>query len=145
MLRTPSCCTSGTSRATPRLHPGSCRGCCSRNPERAEQATRGGRQGMARIGIADGNLTVHMEGWDRILALKSTITIPLEHVVDAEADLAEASVVFHGLRLPGTSLPGVITAGSYLKQGEWSFWDVHDPHKAVTIHLRDEHYAKVVV
>lgn len=100
---------------------------------------------MARIEITGEALTVHTEGWDRILALKSQVTIPLEHVVSVEQDMAEASAVYHGLRLPGTSLPGVVTAGSYLRQGEWSFWDVHDPQKAVILRLRDEHYAKVVV
>lgn len=39
----------------------------------------------------------------------------------------------------------MVTAGSYLRQGEWSFWDVHDPKKAIILRLRDEHYAKVVV
>jgi hypothetical protein len=67
---------------------------------------------MARIEIADGTLTVHMEGIDRVLALKSSVSIPLEHVVDAEQDVDEASHVFHGLRMPGTSVPGLVTAGS---------------------------------
>ena len=100
---------------------------------------------MATIEITPTSLVVHVEGWDRILALKSEITIPLEHVVGVEQDLAEASVIYHGLKLPGTSIPGVMVAGSYLKSGEWSFWDVHDPRKAVILRLRDEHYGKVVV
>ena len=51
-----------------------------------------------------------------------------------------------GIRLPGTHLPGVIAAGSfYTFGGEWVFWDVHDPQKALTINLAHEHYIKLVV
>ena len=100
---------------------------------------------MAHIEIAGGTLTIHMQGIDRVLALKSSVSVPLEHVVDAEQDVAEASRIYHGLRLPGSSIPGVVTAGSYLQHGEWSFWDVHDPKKAIVIHTRDEHYRELVV
>lgn len=88
---------------------------------------------------------MHVGGWDRILAMKSEITIPLEHVTGVERDLAEASAIYHGIKLPGTSIPGVVVAGSYLKSGEWSFWDVHDPNQAIILRLHDEHYRKVVV
>ena len=100
---------------------------------------------MARIEIYSRTLTVHMEGADRLLALKSSVSVPLDHVAGADVDLADASRIYHGLRLPGTSLPGVVTAGSFLRSGEWSFWDVHDPAKAIVIRLHDEHYAKLVV
>lgn len=30
-------------------------------------------------------------------------------------------------------------------QGEWVFWDVHDPAKAIGIELRDEHYSKLII
>jgi hypothetical protein len=29
--------------------------------------------------------------------------------------------------------------------GEWGFWDVHDPDKAIAIRLHDERYAKVII
>jgi len=45
----------------------------------------------------------------------------------------------------GTSLPGVIKAGDFLLEGQWAFWDVHDPQKAITIKLADEHYTKLVI
>jgi small ligand-binding sensory domain FIST len=51
---------------------------------------------------------------------------------------------FHGLRLPGTSLPGVITAGSFYN-GEWLFFDVHDAERAIKIDLDHEHYAALIV
>ncbi len=100
---------------------------------------------MAEVEIASDTLTLHVTGVDRILALKSSLSVPLAHVSAIDQDVAEASGVYHGLRLPGTSIPGVVTAGTYLRDGKWTFWDVHDPAKSVIIRLHDEHYSRLVV
>jgi hypothetical protein len=100
---------------------------------------------MATVEINGDDLEIHVSGVDRILALKSSVTVPLSHVVGADQDVSEACVIFHGLKLPGTDLPGVVTAGSFLKSGEWTFWDVHDPGKAVSIRLHDEHYSRLLI
>jgi hypothetical protein len=42
-------------------------------------------------------------------------------------------------------VPGVIVAGTFHSQGDRVFWDVHDPAKAVVIHLADERYARLVI
>ena len=81
---------------------------------------------MATIAITNEALTVHVIGVDRILAFKSAITLPLTHVTEITQAATEAGKVFHGLRLPGTAIPGVLTAGSFLKSVERTFWDVHD-------------------
>ncbi|MEO8898918.1 MAG: hypothetical protein ABI352_09080 [Candidatus Dormibacter sp.] len=100
---------------------------------------------MATVEVTDELLAVHVTGVDRILAFTSTITIPLAHVTAITQDATEAAKAFHGLRLPGTAIPGVLTAGSFLKSGEWTFWDVHDPGNAVVISLIHEHYSQLVV
>jgi hypothetical protein len=100
---------------------------------------------MATVEVRGDTLEIHVTGIDRILALKSTIAVPLTHVSGIDQDVAEASVLFHGLKLPGTAIPGVVTAGTFLKHGDWTFWDVHDPAKAVVIRLQDEHYARLVI
>jgi hypothetical protein len=50
----------------------------------------------------------------------------------------------HGLRLGGTSLPGVVAAGTFY-DGRWWFLDVHHPEEAVKIDLDHEHYATLIV
>ena len=100
---------------------------------------------MARVEINGDTLEVHVTGVDRILALRTIVAVPLTHVSAVDQDIAEASVIYHGLELPGTGIPGVVTAGSFLKSGHWTFWDVHDPAKAVIIRLHDEHYARLVI
>jgi len=47
--------------------------------------------------------------------------------------------------MPGTNLPGVITAGTFYQDGRRVFWDVHDPEKTVAIDLHDERYSQLIV
>ncbi|HEY8686839.1 MAG TPA: hypothetical protein VIO57_14650 [Chloroflexota bacterium] len=47
--------------------------------------------------------------------------------------------------MPGTHIIGVITAGTFLKDGGRVFWDVHDTDRAIAIHLRDDDYTELVV
>jgi len=99
---------------------------------------------MATIEIEENSLHVHVRGLDKVLALKSAITVPLQHVAAVGQNLAEASAIWHGFKI-GASIPGVLTTGSFWSKGEWTFWDVHDPAKAVIIRLTHEHYARLVV
>ena len=99
---------------------------------------------LARIKVAGDQLTVQLEGMDRPWTLQSRLEIPLAHVTDAEAD-PEVVRGWKGWRGPGAEVPGVVVAGSFHHQGDRVFWDVHDPAKAVVIHLADERYARLVI
>ena len=43
-------------------------------------------------------------------------------------------------RMPGTNVPGVITAGTFYQDGKRVFWDVHHPEKTIMIDPHDERY-----
>jgi hypothetical protein len=47
--------------------------------------------------------------------------------------------------MPGTNVPGVITAGTFYHDGKRVFWNVHNPEKTIVIDLHDERYNKLVV
>jgi hypothetical protein len=100
---------------------------------------------VADIEITPTTLIIHIRGADQFFAFKSQLEVPLEHIAGVDASVPEAHRVWHGVRIVGTQLPGVITAGRFLQHGEWAFWDVHDPDKAIAIRLHDEHYAKLVI
>ena len=100
---------------------------------------------MAEIEITSTSVIVHIRGADRFLALKSELEVPFEHIAGVDASVPEAHQIWHGLRVGGTNLPGVITAGRFIHQGEWAFWDVHDPDTAIAIRLHDEHYGKLII
>jgi hypothetical protein len=100
---------------------------------------------MVQIEISSTELIIHVAGAGRFFALKSQLTIPLVHVLKAEVDSTPAQQFWKGWRLPGTSVPGVLTAGSFYQHGEWTFWDVHDPAKTIVVQLTHEHYKALVV
>jgi hypothetical protein len=100
---------------------------------------------MVDLAIAEGKLTLNVRGADKLWAFKSTLEIPLAHVAAVRADPEVARGWYHGIRLPGTNLPGVITAGTFYQDGERVFWDVHHPENTIVIDLHDERFNQLIV
>ena len=99
---------------------------------------------MTRIDITDDQLVVTMQGMDRFWSLRRRIAVPLAHVRGATAD---PGVVREpaGLKSPGTSVPRIITAGTFHKDGERVFWNVRGSQEPVVIELAEEKYARLVL
>jgi hypothetical protein len=100
---------------------------------------------MVDLSVVGGKLVLNVLGADKLWAFKSSLEIPLEHIAAIRADPSVAQGWWHGVRLPGTSIPGVITAGTFYQHGNRVFWDVHHPEKTVVIELRDERYNELIV
>lgn len=100
---------------------------------------------MVDLSVADGNLVLHVRGADQLWAFKSSLEIPLAHIAQIRADSSIAHGWWHGLRMPGTQVPGVITAGTFYQDGKRIFWDVHHPENTVVIELKDERYNELIV
>lgn len=97
---------------------------------------------VTKVDVIDGKLAVDIQGWAKLWSMTSRLEIPLEHVIDvrpADDDPVE------GLRLLGTYLPGLITAGTFLQEGDRVFWNVRNPANAIAVDLRDEPYAKLII
>ncbi|MGB2671484.1 MAG: hypothetical protein WA621_16495 [Candidatus Acidiferrum sp.] len=100
---------------------------------------------MVDLSVSEGNLVLHVHGADKLWALKSSLEIPLRHIVEIRADPSVAHGWWHGLRMPGTNIPGVLTAGTFYQHGKRVFWDVHNPDNTVVIGLKDERYEELIV
>ena len=100
---------------------------------------------MVDLAIAEGKLRLHIRGADRLWAFKSSLEIPLVHIASVRADSEVARGWYHGIKMPGTNVPGVITAGTFYQDGKRIFWDVHHPEKAIVIDLHDERYNELIV
>ena len=100
---------------------------------------------MVDLSISGGNLMLLVQGADRLWAFKSSLEIPLQHIAGIRADPSIARGWWHGLKLPGISIPGVITAGTFYHDGKRVFWDVHHPDKTIVIGLKDERYDELIV
>ena len=71
-----------------------------------------------RIELTPRALIVHVEGADRLWALRSRLEIPLEHVAGAASATVEARKWFHGLRVGGTEIPPGHLGGAILFPGQ---------------------------
>ncbi len=69
-----------------------------------------------KLELNDGELTVTLEGWERMWALRRRLVIPRSKIVHAEWH-AEPYELHRSLRLAGTALPGVLVAGTFYGQG----------------------------
>ena len=47
--------------------------------------------------------------------------------------------------MPGTHIPGLITAGTYILRDGTIFCDVSDHKKSIVVELKDEHYKKLII
>ena len=81
-----------------------------------------------------------VRGLDKLWAFRSRLEIPLAHIRHVRIDPEAARGWFHGLRLPGTSLPGVLTAGTFYLDGKRVFWDVHHPDQTIVVELQDNRF-----
>lgn len=100
---------------------------------------------MVEVTVGDGMLKVEVLGWHKILAFKRGFLIPLDHVRGAQHKLEDALQWWKGWRFCGTSIPGIIVAGWYYKDGRHVFWDVTKPENTVTIDLVNEGYSQLIV
>ncbi len=100
---------------------------------------------MVDLSISAGTLVLHVLGADKLFSFKSSLEIPLQHISGIREDSTVAHGWFHGMRLPGTNIPGVLTAGTFYHEGKRVFWDVHNPDNTVVIELEDERYNELIV
>ena len=100
---------------------------------------------MVTIAIRDDRVQVVMQGWHQLWALRSELEIPLAHVRSVRQDAGPALGWWHGFRLLGTNIPGVITAGTFYQHDGAVFFDIEDPERTIVLELEHEHYCRLVV
>lgn len=100
---------------------------------------------MVEIRIEGDRAVFEVEGWDKMWALKSRLEIPLEHIKGARVDDEAAKGWWHGVKLGGADLPGVITAGTFYRKGRLVFFDVHKPEQTIVVELGHEHYDQLIL
>lgn len=100
---------------------------------------------MVKPTITSDTLLLDIEGADKVWSLKSHLELALSHITGVNTDVDVVNQWYHGLKSPGTSIPHVITAGTFYQDGKRVFWDIHHPEKAVIITLEDEIYSELVI
>jgi hypothetical protein len=100
---------------------------------------------MVEVSLAGDRIHFDVKGLDKLWAFQGRLEIPIAHIRGVHADPNIARGWWKGLKAPGTSIPGVIRAGTFYQDGKRVFWDVHDPDKTVVIDLHDERYDQLII
>ena len=100
---------------------------------------------MVDVIVEGGNIVFEVEGIDKLWALKSRLTIPIGHVKGARIDEEAAKGWWHGVKLWGSDLPGVITAGTFYRKGRMVFYDTHKPEHTIVVDLDHEDYDSCIL
>ena len=99
---------------------------------------------MITINMQDNSFIFHVTGMHKLWAFKSQLTIPIDNIINAHQDL-ETVKGWPGWRAPGTSIPSIITAGTFYKDGNKIFWDVSNIENCIIVDLKDEDYQQLMI
>lgn len=99
---------------------------------------------MVNVRIEGDTVVFDVQGLHQLWAFKSRLDIPRSRVIGARHE-PEAVRGWKGWRVPGTHVPGLITAGTFYLDGRRIFWDVRDPSNTVVVDLDDQEYNQLVI
>jgi hypothetical protein len=98
----------------------------------------------SRISFINQRLTIHPSGVARLFG--SSIDVPLAHVAwVAVSDPGDTRGWYHGVRLVGLQIPGLMTSGLFRRDGHLIWVDIGRGSRAIVIALRDERLARLVI
>lgn len=99
---------------------------------------------MITISRNDNHFIFKVNGMHKLWAFKSELSIPFENIINAHQD-TESVKGWKGWRAPGTSIPSIITAGTFYKDGNKIFWDVSNIENCIIVDLKDEEYKQLII
>jgi hypothetical protein len=99
---------------------------------------------MATLIVTGDSVTVQLTDMEKLETLHGDVIVARSTVVGARV-VQDAMSEVHGLRAPGTGLPGVIIAGTYRGREGNTFAVCHGRGPGIVIELVDAPYAKIVL
>jgi hypothetical protein len=80
----------------------------------------------------------------KLWSFENKIKVQKENIINAYKK-EEKSSFWIGWKMPGTSVPWLITAGTFIKNGERHFWDVCKSKNAIVVELKNSSFAKLII
>jgi hypothetical protein len=99
---------------------------------------------VAELRIDDDSVTVELSAAEKVECLHGDLVVPRSAVASARAVLDGMAEV-HGLRAPGTGVPGMVLAGTFRDGGSRTFAVCHHRRPAVVLELDGQSFDRVVV
>ncbi|MFV8368122.1 hypothetical protein [Flavobacterium sp. LB2R40] len=83
-------------------------------------------------------------GSHKFWAFENKIRVPKDKIIRAYQSNDEFTF-WIGWKMPGTQLPWIITAGTYIRKGKRNFWDVCNKKNAIIVELKESYYTKLII
>lgn len=99
---------------------------------------------MPNLAFQQTNLHVTLSRGEKLAALHGDLKIPLSSILGAEV-LGQKWWMNLGLRVPGTGLPGVIIAGTYIWRKDRAFVCWKRGEQVLQINLTGQNYTRLVI
>jgi hypothetical protein len=99
---------------------------------------------MVQITQNQNEFIFEIKGIHKLWALRNKIVVPKQNIENASKKEQE-STFWIGWRIPGTRIPGLITAGTFIKNGERHFWDVSNKKNAIVVDLKNSSFKKLII
>lgn len=99
---------------------------------------------MASLLVSGDVVTVSLSVAEKIEAVHGDVSVPRAAVLSARV-VPDGMEEIHGLKMPGTGLPGVIMVGTWRDGEIVTFAVCHGRQPAVVVDLADQVYDRLVV
>ncbi len=99
---------------------------------------------MVSVTLHENEFIFDILGSHKFWAFENRIRVPRDKIIRAYQSNDEFTF-WIGWKMPGTQLPWVITAGTYIKKGKRNFWDVSNKKNAIIVELKDSYYHKLII
>ncbi len=99
---------------------------------------------MVSVTSSEDEFIFDILGSHKFWAFENKIMVPKDKIIHAYQSKDEFTF-WIGWKMPGTQLPWVITAGTYIKKGKRNFWDVCNKKNAIIVELKDSYYHKLII
>lgn len=102
---------------------------------------------MPQLELTNRELIVHLGKWEQMMALHSGVRVPIKQVRGATEDegFGGPAGLKLGLRLPGTHIPFVVAAGTFLKGGDRQFVCTRRKLQTIVIELTNNEWTRLVI
>jgi hypothetical protein len=99
---------------------------------------------VADIRIDGSDLVVELGRLERAEALHGNLRVPLDSVRQVEVADRPLDLI-HGLKLPGTGIPGSTAVGTWVSPDGRTFAVEHHASRGVVVHLEGQRYQQLIV
>lgn len=99
---------------------------------------------MANFLIHDDVVTISLSLAEKVESIHGDVTIPRSAITSVR-EVPDGLQEVHGLRMPGTGLPGVILVGTFREPNRTTFAVCHGQRPAVVLELTGQPYDRLVV